>query len=799
MALKKSELYASLWASCDELRGGMDASQYKDYVLVLLFIKYVSDKYAGVPFAPIKIPIGGGFAGMVSLKGTSDIGDQINKRIIEPLASANKLSDFPDFNDATKLGSGKEMVDRLTNLIAIFENPALDFSKNRAEGDDILGDAYEYLMRHFATESGKSKGQFYTPAEVSRIMAQVVGIRDAQTTNDTTVYDPTCGSGSLLLKVGDEASADVTLYGQEKDSATAGLARMNMILHDNPTALIARNNTLTNPEFKDGDTLKTFDYVVANPPFSDKRWSTGLDPLHDEYERFQPFGTPPARQGDYAYLLHIIRSLKSTGSGACILPHGVLFRGNAEAEIRRNLVRRGYIKGIIGLPANLFYGTGIPACIVVVDKRDAHARKAVFMIDASRGFMKDGPKNRLRAQDIHKIVDVFNRRLEVDKYSRMVPVEEIERNEFNLNLPRYIDSQEPENLQDIEGHLRGGIPAADIDALQRFWDVCPQLRHTLFRENRPGYLDLAVEKTAIKPAIYEHPEFAAFIAGMNDHFAAWRARSAETLKALQTGCHPKQEIAALAESLLAHYADKPLIDAYDIYQHLMDYWAETMQDDCYLIAADGWKAEASRIIEKDKKGKEKDKGWTCDLVPKALIVARYFAEEQAAIDKLTGKLESVDARLAELEEEQSGEDGAFADFEKVAKAGVAARLKEIKGDADARDEAAALSDWLKLDTEKAGLKKRLKEAEAALDAQAYARYPTLGEAEIKTLVVDDKWLAALDAAIHGEMDRVSQQLTQRVKELAERYETPLPQMVSRMAEFEAKVDRHLEAMGFSWK
>ncbi|MGA9762006.1 MAG: type I restriction-modification system subunit M [Gaiellaceae bacterium] len=796
MALKKSELYASLWASCDELRGGMDASQYKDYVLVLLFIKYISDKYAGKTYAPIKIPVGGGFAGMVSLKGTSDIGDQINKRIIEPLASANKLSDFPDFNDATKLGSGKEMVDRLTNLIAIFENPQLDFSKNRAEGDDILGDAYEYLMRHFATESGKSKGQFYTPAEVSRIMARVIGIGDAQTTNDTTVYDPTCGSGSLLLKVGDEASADVTLYGQEKDSATAALARMNMILHDNPTALIARQNTLTNPEFKDGDTLKTFDYVVANPPFSDKRWSTGLIPAQDPYDRFQPFGTPPARQGDYAYLLHIVRSLKSTGSGACILPHGVLFRGNSEAEIRRNLVRRGYIKGIIGLPANLFYGTGIPACIVVVDKRDAHARKAVFMIDASRGFIKDGPKNRLRAQDIHKIVDVFNRCLKLPKYSRMVPFEEIERNEFNLNLPRYIDSQEPEDIQDIEGHLRGGIPAADVDALQRYWDVCSQLRHTLFEENRPGYLDLAVEKEQIRPAIYEHPEFAAFISGMNDHFAAWRQKNVVTLMELEAGCHPRDVIAALAESLLAHYAGKPLLDPYDIYQHLMDYWAETMQDDCYLIAADGWKAETSRIVEITKKGTEKDKGWICDLVPKELVVARYFAEEQAAIDQLTAELEGVEARLAELEEEQGGEDGAFADFEKVAKAGVAARLKEIKGDADARDEAAALSDWLKLDSEKAGLKKRLKGAEAALDAQVYDRYPMLGEAEIKTLVVDDKWLAALDVDIHGEMDSVSQQLTQRVKELAERYETPLSKMASRVAELEAEVNRHLDRMGF---
>jgi type I restriction enzyme M protein len=799
MALKKSELYSSLWSSCDELRGGMDASQYKDYVLVLLFIKYVSDKYAGQPYAPITIPKGASFRDMVALKGKPGIGDDINKKIIAPLANANKLSDFPDFNDASKLGTGKEMVDRLTNLIAIFENPALDFSKNRAEGDDILGDAYEYLMRHFATESGKSKGQFYTPAEVSRIMAQVIGIRSAKTSAATTVYDPTCGSGSLLLKVGDEAGTAVTLYGQEKDATTSGLARMNMILHNNPTALIVQGNTLADPKFKDGGSLKIFDYVVANPPFSDKRWSNGIDPLHDPYDRFQPFGTPPAKQGDYAYLLHIVRSLKSTGKGACILPHGVLFRGNAEADIRRALVRKGYLKGIIGLPANLFYGTGIPACIVVIDKADAQARKGVFMIDASRGFMKDGPKNRLRAMDIHKIVDAFDKRLDVPKYARMVPLAEIEKNEFNLNLPRYIDSQTPEDLQDIAGHLQGGIPAVDIDALERYWAVCPKLRNTLFKKRRPGYLDLAVEKAAIKAAIYEHPEFATFIAGMNAHFDAWRKKSAAALKALKAACHPKEVISELSESLLSHYAGKPLIDPYDVYQHLMDYWTATMQDDVYLIAADGWKAETSRIIEKDKKGKEKDKGWTCDLIPKPLVVARYFAKEQAALDQVAADLESATARLAEMEEEHGGEDGTFAELDKVNKASVAARLKEIKGDKDAKDEAAVLSDWLKLNDQESDLKQRLKDAEAALDAKAYAKYPKLAESEIKSLVVDDKWLAALDAAIHGEMDRVSQQLTQRVKELAVRYETPLPRATSRVAELEAKVNRHLEKMGFAWK
>jgi len=799
MAIKKSELYSSLWQSCDELRGGMDASQYKDYVLVLLFIKYISDKWAGQPYAPITIPAGASFKDMVALKGNPNIGEMINKRILEPLARDNKLSNLPDFNDPTRLGDGKEKVDRITNLVAIFENPALDFSKNRADGDDILGDAYEYLMRHFATESGKSKGQFYTPAEPSRIIAQILGIRNPATNANTSVYDPTCGSGSLLLRVADEAGTPVTLNGQEKDAATSGLARMNMILHNNATAVIAQGNTLTDPRFRNGDALETFDYVVANPPFSDKRWSTGLDPENDPFGRFQTFGVPPARQGDYAYLLHIVRSLKSTGRGACILPHGVLFRGNAEGDIRRALVRKGYIKGIIGLPANLFYGTGIPACIVVIDKQQADARTGIFMIDASAGYMKDGPKNRLRAQDIHKIVDVFNRQTEVEKYARLVPFEEIEKNEYNLNLPRYIDSQQPEDLQDIAGHLQGGIPARDIEALGSYWQVCPGLRHDLFRERRAGYYDLALEKASIKTAIQTHPEFAAFMEKMSSHFETWRVKSAAKLKDLAQGCKPREVIAELSEDLLAHYTGLALIDRYDIYQHLLDYWAETMQDDCYLIAADGWKAETTRVIVKDKNGREKDRGWVCDLLPKALIVARYYAQEQAGVDRLNGELEAASAKLAEMEEEQGGEEGLFVELEKVNKANVAARLKEIRNDQDAGEEAAALGEWLGLNAQETELKNQVKAAEEALDALAFARYPQLSEAEIKSLAVDDKWLAALQAALQGETERASQALTGRVKELAERYEAPLPEMTANVVELEEKVNRHLERMGFAWK
>ena len=466
MALKKSQLYSSLWQSCDELRGGMDASQYKDYVLTLLFMKYVSDKYAGSPDALIEVPAGGGFADMVKLKGDKEIGEKINK-IIAELAGVNELKgviDQADFNDESKLGTGKEMQDRLSKLVAIFDG--LDFRANRTEGDDLLGDAYEYLMQHFATESGKSKGQFYTPAEVSRIMAKVVGI-GPDTRSDHTIYDPTCGSGSLLLKAADEAPGGITVYGQEMDNATWALARMNMILHDHPTAELWRGNALTAPYFKNPDDgLRTFDFAVANPPFSAKAWSSGLDPANDRYRRFA-YGIPPAKNGDYAFLLHLITSLKSRGKGAIILPHGVLFRGNREADIRRNLIRRGFIKGIIGLPANLFYGTGIPTCILVIDKAYAGARQGIFMIDASRGFLKEGNKNRLRAQDIHRIVDVFNRQIELPRYSRMVPVAEIAgpANDDNLNIPRYVDSSEPEDLHDLGAHLRGGIPDRDLDAL----------------------------------------------------------------------------------------------------------------------------------------------------------------------------------------------------------------------------------------------------------------------------------------------------------------------------------------------
>lgn len=795
MAIKKSQLYSSIWKSCDELRGGMDASQYKDYVLVLLFIKYISDKYAGIPFAPITIPNGASFKDMVALKGKRTIGDDINKKIIGPIAEANKLSEMPDFNNSEKLGSGDDMVKKLTNLIGIFENPALDFSKNRAEGDDILGDAYEYLMKNFATESGKSKGQFYTPAEVSRIMAKIIGISD-KATSTTTVYDPTCGSGSLLLKVADEAGKTISLYGQESDTATAGLARMNMILHNNPAADIRKENTLANPLFLEANgQLKTFDFSVANPPFSFKSWSNGIIPAEDIYGRFKDYGIPPKKNGDYAFLLHIVRSLKTRGKGAVILPHGVLFRGNAEAQIRTNIIRKGHIKGIIGLPANLFYGTGIPACIIVLDKENAENRKGIFMIDASKGFVKDGNKNRLRAQDIHKIVDTFNKQLEITKYSRMVSVTEIEKNDFNLNIPRYIDGQEAEDLQDIEAHLKGGIPNRDIDALENHWRVCPGLLPILFSNSkREGYSKLNIPQEDIKNKIFSHPEFAAYSQKFGKTLAKWKEKSATALKKIAIGAKPKQIIEEISQDLLETFSKIELIDRYDVYQHLMECWAKVMQDDIYIVAVDGWKAELSPV--EGKKGVVES-----DLVPKYLVINRYFAADKKAIDELEAKSETLSQSITELEEEHGGDEGHFGQFDKINKINVGRRLKTVKeiNDKDDAEERKVLEAYLELVEQLSDINKKVKEAAKALDAKVIAKYKTLTEADIKILVVDDKWMTAIENRVNDEMDRISQQLTGRIKELAERYEQPLPLITSETADLAKKVEEHLAKMGFNLK
>lgn len=812
MALKKSDLYSSLWKSCDELRGGMDASQYKDYILTLLFVKYVSDKQKSDPHSLIDVPAGGSFDDMIALDGDKEIGDKINK-IIGKLAEANELQkviDLADFNDEEKLGKGKEMQDRLSKLVKIFAE--LDFQGSSAEGDDLLGDAYEYLMRHFATESGKSKGQFYTPAEVSRILAKVVGI-DGSTKQDQTVYDPTCGSGSLLLKVAAEAPRGITIYGQEKDNATWALSKMNMILHGNEDAVIAKGDTITSPEFVvNGSQLATFDFAVSNPPFSVKSWNSGLE---NDFGRFE-FGHPPEKNGDYAFLLHMLKSLKSGGRGAIILPHGVLFRGNAEADIRRRLLAHGYIKGIIGLPANLFYGTGIPACIIVMDKHNSQGRKGVFIVDASKGYVKDGSKNRLRSQDIHKIVDVFTKQLELPRYSRMVSLEEIgdSANDYNLNITRYIDSAEPDDIQDLRAHLYGGIPERDIEGLNAYWKAFPALRESLFTSYGSGYGQLGIAVDQAHQFVLDSAEFRDFRDRVADISADWFEAHRPSLQNITSDTRTADLIATMGDDLLENFDPIPLIDKYDVYERLMSYWGETMHDDLFLVMNDGWvMAAAPRAPIEDKNRKLNEAPdliigsgrsaakFKMDLIPPILVTKSYFAEAQNEIDLLLARSEQATQEIEDFVDEYGGDEGQLAgalDGDKITRALAAARLRVAKREDVDKEEIDALERIINLYDVEAAARRATKDAEAELDRKVLEKYGQLSEQDIRSLVIGSKWKATVMENIIAEVDALALLLVDRIHELGTRYESPLSEIVSRVELLAVTVDSHLHDMESAW-
>jgi len=770
----------------------MDSSQYKDYILTLLFVKYVSDKFKGVDYGAIDVPKGGGFDDMLNLIGDKNIGEKMDK-IIAKLAEANNLRGIIDnahFNDENKLGKGQEMVDKLGELLAIFRDQMPDLRSNRADGDDIIGDAYEYLMRKFATESGKSKGQYYTPAEVSRVIANVVGISKAKRkTEDITLYDPACGSASLLIRTAEAAPFEVAVYGQEKDITTAGLAQMNLFLHNRGTADIKGGySTFSDPQFKhtykdekgreqtDDSRIKTFDYIVVNPPFSDKNWTHGLK----EYGRFDGYSDrPPQKNGDFAWLLHILKSLKRNGKAAVILPHGILFRGNAEADIRRNIIDNGFIKGIIGLPSNLFFGTGIPACIIIIDKENSSERDGIFMIDASREFIKDGNKNRLRERDINKIVTIFNEQIEISGYSRFVPNDEIKnKNAYNLNIPRYIDSGSNEDLQNIDAHLNGGIPNADIENLSQYWDTFPKLRKKLFKPLRENFASLAVGNGEVHDTIYSDEEFSTYANKVETAFENWKAQVDKKLRTINSSTKPKRLIAEIAEVIIKEFETVTLLDKYDAYEVLLSYWNNIMSDDVYLLVEDGYKVirdteNIKKTTEKKKKDGTKEIkttviGWEGKLIPKALVIEMFFATEKKAIDDFEVIISAAQIELDELIENITEDDDEDEIEEDVKK-----RKKDI-----------------------AEKNKLLKGLKIALDTKAKAQYDKFTDAQCMELLLERKWYAAIISGISALYEAVNHHITDYVADITERYEFTLPELETKTADLENKVKSHLKTMGF---
>lgn len=830
MGIKKSQIYSQLWNSCNALRGGMDASQYKDYILTLLFVKCTSDKYDKNPKGNLQAPLGGHFKDIISLKNNKDIGNGINI-VIGELAKANDLTgviDIADFNDDTKFGKGQEMIDKLTKLIGVFENMLnLD---GTAEGDDLLGDAYEYLMRKFATESGKAKGQFYTPAEASIVLSGLLGL-DKVKKKSTTLYDPTCGSGSLLIKGNDTAPNGLTIYGQEKDIATTALTKMNMLLHGCAEADIAPggHSTLAEPYFKEtikspegGEIvrLRQFDFIVSNPPFSLKNWTDGVFSKSEEqdqkkksadidpWERFN-MGIPPTKNGDYAWLLHIYKSMEDeTGKAAVILPHGVLFRGGAEQQIRTALINSGVIKAIIGLPANLFYGTGIPACIIVMDKENADTREGVFFIDASRGFIKDGNKNRLRQQDIHKILDTFNNLKTENHYSKMISKETIIKNEYNLNISRYIESPNLEDIQDINAHLNGGVPRFDVDSeyMKNYWIAFPNLKNKIFDKENENYYYFGVNSEDIREIINNHHELDLLKNQLDSNFNQWVDSNKRKLMGINSETQVKSFIKDLSEDLLIKFENFPLIDKYSIYQQLMEYWQNIMQDDVYLIKQEGYlKASRLKQVSEDHdivigNGKNAFK-YKSDTIPSSIISEKYFKSDLDKITELTELIERKNEELTELEQDNSGEDELFS--EALSEKEVSSKLKDIKKNKDLIEEKLILEQWISLKNEDKQLKEKLKLVYNDLQKKLLeffsGKNKDLNDDLVINIIVYDKWLNKLKENIDNTFNDLISKLTTRLIELFERYNDTLISIESDLMINEKEVKNFLMQMGFKYE
>lgn len=795
MAVKKSVLYSRIWDSCNMLRskGGMDATQYKNYVLIVLFMKVITDKYYNKKDSLIEVPNDANFNTMISLKGKKNIGEEFNK-ILAKIAEENDLQnviDVIDFNDENKLGKGKDMIDALSSLVEIFQDPELDFSNNRADDNDVLGDAYEYLMKQFASEAGKSKGQFYTPSEVSRIMSKILKINKS-TKSPIEVYDMACGSGSLLIKAGNEAKegTKVYLYGQEKDTDTAGLCVMNMFLHGNATAQIKVGNTLTNPRFIENGNIRTFDFCVANPPFSVKKWSTDLG-VDKEYGRFSGFGMPPENCADYAFLLHMLKSMDPVnGRGAIILPHGVLFRGGQEELIRTNLLKSGLIEGIIGLPSNLFYGTGIPACIIILDKKDATNRKDIFMIDASKYFIKDGNKNKLREEDIKKITDTYLGRIEEEKYSKIVTMEEIEREEYNLNIPRYIDSSEEEVLEDIRAHLMGGIPEKDIEKLNKYWKVAPNLRNKLFKKNKKdGYLDLTIDKDSINEEISNSKEFISYFEKLIEKVVKWEKENENKLFSVNSKTIVKNLIEELANDILKKFKDDCLIDKYDAYEFLMEYYNNTLKDDLYLIIENGWIPKL--VYGQDKNGKIKKNEFESDLLPKNIVIKEYFEEYSDKLDKLNNELNDFIQKFEAKVEENIGDEELFNDEEKVNEKLIKDKIKE-----ETEENIVILKELLDNLSKQKEVKENIKKVQEELNNLVIKKYNSLDEDTSKELIIHKKWYKELENRFGDKYIEIIYNLSDKITNQVENYENTLSELIKETSDLESLVLKDLERMGY---
>lgn len=831
--MNKQQLASKIWESANKMRSKIEANEYKDYILGFIFYKFLSDREVKYlkdndwteEYLPMVteedsetvenvqknigyfIAYDHLFSTWIA-KGSDFAADDVTVALVafSRLVNASHKKVFDSVFDTLQTGLSKlgETSGARTKAIRDLIYLIKDIPMDGRQDYDVLGFIYEYLISNFAANAGKKAGEFYTPHEVSLLMSEIVA-GHLKNRTEIKIYDPTSGSGSLLINIGQSAARymdgenNIKYYAQELKENTYNLTRMNLVMRGIlPDNIVARNgDTLEDdwPYFDDNDRENTYerlcvDAVVSNPPYS-QAWN----PAGKESDpRFARFGLAPKGKADYAFLLHDLYHLKSDGIMTIVLPHGVLFRGGEEGTIRKNLIEQNHIDTIIGLPANIFFGTGIPTIIMVLKQRRSNTD--VLIIDASKGFAKIGKNNVLRACDIKKIVDVINNRVSVDKFSKVVSRDEIRANDYNLNIPRYVDSSEQAESWDIYASMFGGIPENELQTLQDYWNAFPHLKTTLFASDNDAYCHLATDD--LKTAITNHPDILAFKKDYQQKFEDFDAfLESELIVNMEHLNIPKEET-KLSDEIFARLRHVPLIDRYNAYQLLDEDWSK-ISIDLEVIQTEGFAAirqvDPNMVIKK-KNGKDQEvqEGWVGHILPFALVQETLLSDDLRALQNKETRLSEISGEFETLLDEL-GEEDKEQDFVNEAKdAFVAAEVKKaLKAKEADLDTLAILKNVNALFTEEKTLKKQIKEESEALHIQTKKTIEQLTDEEAIQLI-KQKWIDPIIKSLAGLPDSLIHEFISKLEALCKKYETTLSDIEQQIKETEKQLNDMLDEL-----
>ena len=837
--MNKQQLANRIWESANKMRSKIEANEYKDYILGFIFYKYLSDK-------EVKFLIENDYTDELLPTVTEDDDETVRwvqqnlgyfisyNNLFSTWISIGRDFDVSNVTDAlsafnrnissshkkvfekifqtletglSKLGdSSGARTKAISGLLQLIKDIPMDGKQDY----DVLGFIYEYLIEKFAANAGKKAGEFYTPHEVSLLMSEIVA-NHLKGKNEIEIYDSTSGSGSLLINIGKSVSKympnsdNIKYYAQELKENTYNLTRMNLVMRGiNPSNITTRcADTLEEdwPFFDENDPVNTYetlyvDAVVSNPPYS-QAW----DPSNKESDaRYSRFGLAPKGKADYAFLLHDLFHIKPDGIMTIVLPHGVLFRGGEEGEIRKNLIENNHIDAIIGLPANIFFGTGIPTIIMVLKQKRENTD--VLIIDASKGFIKEGKNNKLRASDIKRISDAVAARADYPKFSRVVTQDEIRKNHYNLNIPRYVDSSESAESWDIYASMFGGIPKSEIDELCEYWKAFPNLKQTLFNDNGTPYVTLAAND--IKSQIKNHADVIEFEKAFGDTFANFSDFLKDELLSKMTTLAITKTEDDLSENIFDRLKNIPLIDRYEAYQILDDNWSG-ISVDLEIIQTEGFEAAKKvdpKLIIKKKNGKDEEiqDGWTGHVIPFELVGETLLSDDYAALAADENRLSEIPSEyeylLESLTEEEKESDILNESGDSFVAKEVTKKLKALKNEEKTTETAKfieKLKTYEKLAKEEKELKSSIKKKSAELQKKIKITIENLSDEQVYMLL-EKKWIEPLIEGLKGLPDTLVDTLVSKISALQTKYDTTLDEIEAQIKETESTLAEMIDEL-----